>query len=142
MATEGEKSIRDLMVALADFVEFDQQVPFDTLTWGRRWIGVATDAIYRVELFEMFDDPFVVSEFERRTRTFVPILGKEIWVPTAEDVVVQKLRWARPKDLDDARDVLAVQGPKTLDMEYVRKWCEAHGTIGRLDTALEQIPPL
>ncbi len=46
------------------------------------------------------------------------------------------------KDLDDARDVLAVQGPETLDMIYVRNWCSAHGTTERLETSLDSPPPL
>jgi hypothetical protein len=47
----------------------------------------------------------------------------------------------RPKDLDDARDVLAVQGD-ILDMAYVEAWCDRHGTSERLRAALAQIPPL
>ena len=70
------------------------------------------------------------------------VLGRSIWLPTAEDVVVQKLRWGRPKDLEDARDVLAVQDPETLDMTYVRRWCGNHGTQGRVDAILDSIPPL
>lgn len=96
----------------------------------------------KVELFEMFDDPFVISEFERRQRVFVPLLNRHTWLPTAEDVVVQKLRWGRNKDLDDARDVLAVQGPESLDMPYIQKWCELHKTTSRLEDALAGIPPL
>ncbi len=56
--------------------------------------------------------------------------------------MVQKLRWGRSKDLDDARDVLAVQGPESLDMAYIEKWCAQHGTTGRLKAALAGIPPL
>jgi hypothetical protein len=64
----------------------------------------------KIELFELFDDPFVIREFERRRRIYIPILNRESRIPTAEDVVVQKLRWGRPKDLDDVTDILAVQG--------------------------------
>ncbi len=64
----------------------------------------------------------------------------ELWVPTAEDVLVQKLRWARAKDLDDARDVLAIQGLQGLDMDYVNHWCKEHGTEERLSDALARIP--
>ena len=97
------------MDSLSSVVEFDRQVVFDTLTWGRRLVGKTRSAPpYKVELFEMFDDPFVVSEFSRRVKVFVPILKRTTWLPTAEDVIVQKLRWGRSKDLNDARDVLAV----------------------------------
>ena len=49
---------------------------------------------------------------------------------------------ARPKDLDDARDVLAVQGPETLDMPYIENWCAVHATTGRLEKILDSLPPL
>ena len=132
------------MIARLDPVaQFDAQVVFDTLTWGRRHVGQSRSAPpFKVELFEMFDDPFVQSEFARRQQVFVPVLGRATWLPTPEDVIVQKLRWGRPKDLDDARDVLAVQGPESLDMAYIEKWCVQHGTRERLQVALADIPPL
>jgi len=37
--------------------------------------------------------------------------------------------------------VLAVQGPETLDMAYIEKWCGQHGTQDRLRAALAGIPP-
>ncbi len=64
---------------------------------------------------------------------------------TAEEaliaVVITKLRWGRhanrSKDLDDARNVLAVrQGD--LDMAYIRNWCAGHGTTAILDRLLSQ----
>ena len=135
--------VEALVDSLSSVVEFDRQVVFDTLTWGRRLVGKTRSAPpYKVELFEMFDDPFVVSEFSRRVKVFVPILKRTTWLPTAEDVIVQKLRWGRSKDLNDARDVLAVQGPETLDMAYIESWCAKHGTSTRLADALAGIPPL
>ena len=132
-----------VIAKLEPIVEFKAQVVFDTLTWGRRHVGQSRSLPpFKIELFEMFDDPFVQSEFARRQKVFVPMLGRATWLPTPEDVVVQKLRWGRNKDLDDARDVLAVQGPETLDMPYIEKWCALHGTTDRLKAALAGIPPL
>jgi hypothetical protein len=132
-----------LIARLDPVVQFDSQVVFDTLTWGRRHVGQTRSAPpFKVELFEMFDDPFVQSEFARRQQLFVPLLCRATWLPTPEDVIVQKLRWGRPKDLDDARDVLAVQGTDSLDMAYIEKWCEQHGTRERLKAILAGIPPL
>lgn len=138
-----EAAVASLVAKLEPVMEFSPQVVFDTLTWGRRHVGQSRfEPPFKVELFELFEDPFVQAEFARRRKVFVPTLGYATWLPTPEDVVVQKLRWGRRKDLDDARDVLAVQGPDTLDMDYIRKWCGEHGTIARLDAALAEIPPL
>lgn len=136
-------AVNALIAQLDSCVQFDPQVVFDTITWGRRHIGQSRGTPpFKVELFETFDGPFVDSEFGRRQRVFVPMLNRSTWLPTPEDVIVQKLRWGRVKDLEDARDVLAVQGPESLDMSYIGQWCEAHSTGERLREALAGIPPL
>ena len=136
-------AVSAVVAKLDPIVEFNTQVVFDTLTWGRRHVGKSRSMPpFKVELFEMFDDPFVQSEFVRRQKVFVPMLGRATWLPTPEDVVVQKLRWGRNKDLDDARDVLAVQGPEALDMAYIEQGCAQHGITERLKAALAGIPPV
>jgi hypothetical protein len=143
LSVTGGDPLRRVIARLAPIVEFDPQIQFDTLTWGRRQVGVVRESPpLKVELFELFNDPFVMSQFARKRQRFSQQIGRNTWLPTPEDVVVQKLRWGRNKDLDDARDVLAVQGPETLDMGYIEKWCAQHGTTERLRAALAAIPPL
>ena len=66
-------------------------------------------------------------------------------VASAEDVIITKLRWSkngrRSKDIDDVRNVLAVQAGK-LDMPYIRGWCDAHKTRELLEATLAALPPL
>ncbi len=69
-------------------------------------------------------------------------IKRQVFLPTAEDVIVQKLRWGRPKDLEDARDVLAVQTPAKLDMAYIARWSDIHQTSGHLRAMLAEIEPL
>lgn len=136
-------TMQSVVAELASSVEFDPQIQFDTLTWGKRLVGQAKEPPpFKVELFELFDDAFVQSQFARRRELHSVQLGRKAWLPSPEDVVVQKLRWGRNKDLDDARDVLAVQGPETLDMDYIESWCRQHGTTERLRNALAGIQPL
>jgi hypothetical protein len=58
---------------------------------------------------------------------------------------VTKLQWAflanRPKDREDARDVIAVQSDR-IDWDYVHHWCEQHGTRALLDEIRDSIPPI
>ena len=139
----ADNSIMRVVARLAGVVRFEPQVQFDTLTWGKRLVGESVGVPpFQVELFELFDDPFVLSQFQRRKKMRSVQLRRDTWLPTPEDVVVQKLRWGRPKDLDDARDVLAVQGPETLDMAYIEHWCGQHATLQKLQDALAGIPPL
>jgi hypothetical protein len=65
-------------------------------------------------------------------------------LPTPEDVIVMKLRWAehgqRAKDIEDVRNVIAVQG-EHLDWDYVHFWCDQHGTRQQLNAIRQSIPP-
>ncbi len=143
LSLAGGDPIQKLVARLGSLVEFESQVQFDTLTWGKRLVGTSrASPPFKVELFELFDDPFVLEQFARKRRLFSPQLGCATWLPTPEDVIVQKLRWGRNKDLDDARDVLAVQGTETLDMAYIEGWSARHRTTERLQAALAGIPPL
>jgi hypothetical protein len=57
-------------------------------------------------------------------------------------VIVTKLRWARPKDKDDVRNVIAVQGDERIDWGYVHGWTNLHGTTALLDEIRRSIPPI
>jgi hypothetical protein len=135
--------LRRLEDRLAEVVEFDPQVTFETLTGSVRHILTAkTRPPFIVELFELGSDPFVIERFLRRRATWSDQLKRQVFLPTAEDVIVQKLRWGRAKDLEDARDVLAVQTPDNLEMDYIKRWSEIHQTSGHLHAMLTEIERL
>jgi hypothetical protein len=135
--------LRRLEDRLAEVVKFDPQVTFETLTGSVRHILTAkTRPPFIVELFELGSDPFVIERFSRRRATWSHQLNRQVFLPTAEDVIVQKLRWGRPKDLEDARDVLAVQTPGNLDMDYIKRWCGIHQTSEHLHAMLTEIERL
>lgn len=138
----GEPLIR-LEKRLFTKMSFDPQATFETLTGSRRHILTAkTKPPFIVELFELGTDPFMIERFSRRRTEWSSQIQRHIYLPTAEDVVVQKLRWGRSKDLEDVRDVLAVQTPARLDMNYINHWCHIHKTSSHLLTILKEIEPL
>ena len=120
---------------LAPNLILDRQLQFETITGTTRYIASHASADFVVELFLLSDDEHHLERFKRRCR--VRFHDREIWLPTPEDVIIQKLKWylraKRSKDIDDARDVLAVQMGK-LDLGYLRSWCDRHGTRSLLDT--------
>jgi hypothetical protein len=71
----------------------------------------------------------------------LPSIAREAWIPAAEDLVIQKLRWGRAKDLDDARNILSVQAG-ALDFPYLESWCDRHGTRGKLEEVRRSIPEI
>jgi hypothetical protein len=142
ISLETRKPLDDVERRLAEVVEFDPQLTFETITGSLRHIlNSKSSPPIVVELFELGDDPFVQSRFARRRQEYSAQMQRHAWLPTAEDVIVQKLRWARHKDLEDAGSVLAVRGTATLDMAYIEHWCGQHGTLERLNAVIESIPP-
>lgn len=113
-------------------LELDEQITFETITGSWRHIIIAPGIQFVVELFLLGGDAHQQEAFRRRRRLFsLERYGGEVFIPTAEDVIVQKLRWGRPKDVEDIRDVLAVQGD-ALDWSYLEHWCAQHGSAAKL----------
>jgi hypothetical protein len=125
--------------------KLDPQLSFESVTATTRCVVELTESAFRIEFFLLSDDAHDRMRFERRRELFLPQLNRRVFVPTAEDVIVTKLRWAlharRRKDSDDARDVIAVQGGN-IDWEYVYRWCDAHGTRELLEQLRGEIPPI
>jgi hypothetical protein len=126
--------------ALGPDLALDAQVTFETITGSLRHIIALRGTPFKIELFLLGSDPHHQERFRRRRAVRLASIGVETWLPTAEDVVVQKVRWGRHKDLDDAQNVIAVQRDR-LDWSYIERWCDAHGTRARLEEIRASIPP-
>ncbi|HZV07476.1 MAG TPA: hypothetical protein VE999_20495 [Gemmataceae bacterium] len=132
-----------LATHLGPAYRLDPQMTFETATLTRRHVLAVAGIPFTIEFFHLSDDPHDQERFRRRRR--VQTMGREVFLPTAEDVIITKLRWMlnarRTKDSDDARDVIAVQG-ENIDWPYVYSWCDRHGTRALLDEIRSSIPPL
>ncbi|MES2660164.1 MAG: hypothetical protein V4689_16190 [Verrucomicrobiota bacterium] len=119
-----------LHAALPDAFKVDPQVSFEMVTGTWRQVIQIPSIPFTIELFELSNDLHDQCRFSRRRR--LTLLSRDAWLPTPEDVIVQKLRWClggrRSKDFDDAVAVMAVQGKASLDWPYIEKWCAEHGT--------------
>ena len=126
---------------LGPVFRMDPQMSFEAVTGTTRHVIELAEGAFTVELFLLSDDAHDQERFRRRRR--VRIVDREMSVPTAEDVIITKLRWSRhgqrTKDRDDARNVIAVQGD-VLDWPYVIRWCDRHGTRELLEDVRRSIP--
>jgi predicted nucleotidyltransferase len=111
---------------LGENYEDEPQMSFETNTGTQRQEFRVRGTLFKVELFRLSNDAFDQQRFQRRRS--VEVEGRQIWFPTAEDVIVMKLRWARSKDKEDIKDVMFVQGDK-LDWAYIENWCKQHGSL-------------
>jgi hypothetical protein len=121
--------------------DLDRQMSFETITSTMRYRLRHTRSAFLIELFELSSDPHDQMRFSRQKRT--QFLDSEVFVPTAEDVIITKLRWSkhgqRAKDVDDVKNVLRVQAG-SLDLPYIRDWCDRHGTRNLFERLLQSVP--
>jgi hypothetical protein len=118
-------------------LQFDPQMSFGSVTMAMRHVITHPESAFKIELFMLTDDPHDQSRFSRRQK--VDFEGRQAWLPTAEDVIIQKLRWSRggsrKKDIADAAEVLRLQSSQ-LDFAYIRNWTMQHQTTEILDKLL------
>jgi len=119
---------------------FDPQMSFETVTMTTRYLISHPESAFKIELFLLTEDPHNQERFKRRIA--VDFEGYPVSLPTAEDVIIQKLRWGksgrRSKDIEDAKEVLRVQAGQ-LDIAYVRRWCDQHGSTPLLEQLLHAV---
>ena len=95
--------------------------------------------MFKVEVFRLSEDPHDQERFRRRQSVIIG--GRQVFFPTAEDVIIWKLRWGRAKDREDVRGIIGVQGEK-LAWPYIQDWCERHGTRALLEEIRRTVPKL
>lgn len=121
--------------------KLDRQMRMETITNSIRNIITYTPTNFDIELFRLSQDEHHKERFQRRQRRWLEEIKREAWIPSAEDVVIQKLRWKRRKDLDDAENILAVRAKK-LDWDYLNHWTMIHNTNDLLKQLRDECPNL
>lgn len=124
------KDINAVLKKLSPEIVFDAQKLLESVTATFRYIGKVRESGFKIELFQVNEkDPFDCERFARRRP--VGFLDGEAVLPSAEDVIIQKLRWLlranRRKDRDDVLWVIAVK-LRQLDFDYIHRWTDIHGT--------------
>jgi hypothetical protein len=117
--------LAQLAALLGDKFRLNPQLAFETVGGSLKTELAVVGTAFTIELFRLTDTPFDQSRFSRRRR--VTLSGRDIWIQSAEDVIVQKLLWDRPKDREDVMGVIAVNH-LTLDRDYLETWCARSGT--------------
>lgn len=94
------------------------------------------DSVFKVDLFVASDDEFARAQLNRRQlKRLSPDLPDEVYVATAEDTVLAKLRWFQ---WNDVVGILAVMRDG-LDAEYLRNWAERLSVDDLLHKALDEV---
>ena len=78
---------------------------------------------WKIDMIIRKSREFSQEEFKRRRQ--VNIQGAQLFVASAEDVVISKLEWAKraqsQRQIEDAAGIMKMQGD-SLDRSYIEKW--------------------
>jgi hypothetical protein len=118
---------RSFLAKLPTEMKVDPQMTFETATATTKTLIYGESIGFEIELFDLSDD---LNRFARRT--LVSYMDQMFYLPTAEDMILQKMRWYkkafRGKDLEDAQSVYLVQ-KAYLNWNYIMRWAKQHGTF-------------
>lgn len=117
----------------------DLQLSFETVTGTYRQIVRHRLTSFKIELVLLSADGHDQERFARRKMEH--LFGRTVWLLSAEDVIVSKLRWARHKDEEDIFNVMSVQRER-LDWAYIESWCNRHGTLALMEKLRRSVPEI
>jgi hypothetical protein len=119
-----------LTLNLPKGLSLEDQSFFEMVTATRKELIHVEGNPFEIELFHLSEDEFDQVRFSSRIACQYAE-GVSTYLPRAEDVIIQKLRWAkgakRTKDFDDVVSILKVQ--EELDFSYIEKWSAIHGSL-------------
>ncbi len=141
-----EEHIHSLVAALENDFYIDRQAVQRAVHSHRSFNVIHLDTMYKADIFVLGTDRYAQAEKQRRR---LEPLGKEpdasaVYFCSAEDIVLQKLRWFRKggsvseRQLDDVQNVLKVQG-NSLDYDYLHHWATELGVADLLRQALVNV---
>lgn len=131
-----------LLNALQDSFYVDEHAVREAIERQRSFNAIHFDSVFKVDIFIPKSDEFSRNQLARRElRKLAPDVEQMIYVATAEDTILAKLRWYNSGGRVSGNqwtDVVGIIGasPARLDLEYLHQWAETLGLTDLLGRAL------
>ena len=133
-----------LLTALQENFYVDEHAVREAIDRRPSFNAIHFDSVFKVDIFIPKADEFSRKQIERRElRKLAPDLEQMVYVATAEDTILAKLRWynsgGRVSSTQWA-DVVGIIGGSSsiLDLEYLRDWAERLGLTELLNQAFAE----
>jgi hypothetical protein len=136
--------VQPLYAALKDDFYVDELAMRNAVAQQRSFNAIHFDSVFKVDIFVAQDDDFAAAQLDgRQLRKLSPDRDESVYVASAEDTILAKLRWYRAgneSSTNQWNDVLGVLGIMSdgLDVAYLRVWAEQLRVADLLERALEE----
>lgn len=129
----------------ADFYA-DPEMMKEALARGRSFNLIHYASSFKFDIFPLQSDEYSQTQFRRRRFTETRLLGDhpiECALATAEDTILNKLRWYRAggetseRQWNDLRGVVQISGG-LLDLGYLNSWAARLGVADLLERLLRE----
>jgi hypothetical protein len=133
------------VTGLQDAFYADEQMIQQAIRQRGSFNLIHLSTMFKVDIFIPKGRPFDQQQLNRRIAESVGLDSDEqIWVLSAEDVVLAKLDWFRlGGEISERqwRDILGVLKTQqaTLDIDYLKQWAQSLGVADLMDRALEEL---
>lgn len=140
---KGEQ-VTALYQALKDAFYVDESAMRNAVAQRRSFNVIHFDSVFKVDIFIAQQDDFASAQLDRRQlRSLSPDRDEPVYVASAEDTILAKLRWYRAGNetsTNQWNDVLGILGilQDGLDATYLRMWAERLHVSDLLERALEE----
>ena len=133
-----------LLAALHDNFYVDEHAMREAIKRRQSFNAIHLDSVFKVDIFIPKLDEFSKKQLERRElREIAPDVEQKIYVATAEDTILAKLRWYNSGGRVSSTqwgDVVGILGASSakLDLDYLREWAVSLGLTDLLDQAIAE----
>jgi hypothetical protein len=139
------QQVLPLLQALENNFYIDEQAVRQAVAERRSFNAIHFDSVFKIDIFIPKADDFAQKQLERRQlRKIAPDIDQEVYVATAEDTILAKLRWYRAGGEvsgNQWNDVLGILGANRsgLDQDYLREWAEKLSVQDLLQRAVTEV---
>jgi hypothetical protein len=144
MADIPAKLAPDLVAKLGPEFYADEQSIRRAIMEKRSFNVIHMDSMFKVDIFVCTRDAFNKEQLERR-KPYLALRNPDrtVFVASAEDTILSKLRWYRQTNEKSDRqwsDVLGIMSVKAgeLDLNYLSRWARELNVLDLLERALAQ----
>jgi hypothetical protein len=138
------EQVSALVASLQDNFYIDEQAVRRAVTSHRSFNVIHFDSVFKVDIFIPSSDDFSQQQLRRRQlEQIAPDVPQMLYVATAEDTILAKLKWYRlgggisNSQWTDVLGILGTQG-KDLDVSYLRIWADALNVRDLLEKVFDE----